>query len=628
MPDAEWAAQRRGAADALARAVARYPVVLLRGPDQVGKTTVARGALAGGAHGGGRYVDLAADETARLTAMADPARFVRELPAGTVIDDVHRVPPLLAALEEVARRSKQPGALLVVGSDAGLAQAARSTGPSRLPTVSISSLTRAELRGSIGRFIPAVFAGAPTHWPFEVLTTADYLDVALTGGFPHLQSDDAAGDRPTLVHHTVERLLAAVARPEADRLRDLFALVQGRPTARIVFDQDADRLLMTVSELTQRLDMLEAMGLVRLSAAWTRFRRRADSVRAYVRDPAFLNLQTLATPSRQPDQSLALRTLVAHELYVQNAWSRRPVDISFWRSKPSHDVDFLLEDRNGAVVAVAVCATATPDLFSFGGIDAFRRRHPRAYRRGVLLYPGDRIRSLSEDRWAVPLSVLWTLADEDAPLDVASLETELEAAVSELRVLVHRAPPAHPDLTAERAMIHAAMQRSLEPRLERIALVLGSLGLHVVAVGPASVPAGADDPPPPTWLPVLQAALIDAAAGNLASAPSEPVLLAVVTGLEINTADRSDTDSARWVAFVSAVLDNDAEGELAVSWMAGHALCSANPDGSHTASPTLVGVAGPLSCSLDRVEEAMVDQLCAALAATLPDALAALTPVA
>lgn len=615
MPESEWAEQRRGVADALGRALTRHAVVLLLGPDRVGKTTLARRVAAGA--GAGTYVALAQDPAARQAATRDPATFLRDLGAHAVIDDVHLSPPLLVELELMADRVKTPGVVLAIASSAGMYVASRTHGVRRLPKVSISSLTQGEVRERVGRLIPAAFSGDPTNWPFEALGLTDYVDLALLGGVPELVKLADPMERAKGYADSVEALLAHCSPGEATRLRRMLELVLHRSTARITYEADAAELQIRPNELIDGLETLDALGLLRLSPAWTRFRRGSDSVRAYAADCGYLGVAQLAASAdryRPAPAALVLRTFVAHELHAQNAWARHPVDISFWRSKPSqYDVDFLLEDRTGAVVPVTVSSSLAPGAGEFAGIDAFRRRHPRAYRRGLLLYPGDRIRPMSDHRWAVPLSVLWTVADHEAPLDVASLDAELEAAASALRLLVNRVPATDPEVAEHREGIQSAMKRSLEPRLERIALVLGSLGLGVDAVNPTALPAGEDDPVAPPWFASLQAVLT-------AGLPNAQ--LTVVSGLEIRTAGGERAGAARWVAFVSAVM----AGHGVVHWQAGHALLP-GAEGA-TAEPALVGVAGPVVCPVGDVEESMVDQLCAALAASLPDALAALTPAA
>ncbi|MGD9754277.1 MAG: DUF4143 domain-containing protein [Acidimicrobiia bacterium] len=610
MPEAEWAQQRRGVTDALRRALTRHTVVVLAGPPTVGKSTVARRAF----DKVGAYLELGNDEAARTRAAASPAAFLRELPVGSVLDDAHLVPGLLAELEQYAERVRSPGALLAVSTTAGLRDAVRTGGLRRLPRVSIGPLTQSEQRDRIGRFIPAAFTSDPIQWPFETLSTAEYLELALGGGLPASSpgGQDAEDRRARYVDY-LDRSLGQLGAATAQRLRATLDLIVHRPNARVALDADAAELGLQAGQLQEALESLQDLGLVRLSPAWSRFRRSGDGLRAYVNDPGLLSIPTgltgRSTPVRPVPPALVLRSLVAHELHTQNAWSR-PVDITYWRSKPSqYDIDFLLEAEDGAVVPVTVSPTLAPGSGEFAGIDAFRRRHPRSFRRGILLYPGDRIRGLTDNRWAVPFSALWCVAEQDAPLDVASLDSELEAAAAALRALVQRPTLQDTRLDEYRERIREEMQRTLAPRLERIALVLGSLGLQVSPVVPLAAPAGAGDPETPDWLPGLV---------QLLTARVERAQLSVISGLEISTAGPAEgMVGARWIAYVAAVVVGD--GQL--SWQAGHALLGGS-------TPALVGTAGPVSGPLDDVDDAMVDQLCAALAASLPDALAAQTPAA
>ena len=615
MPESEGKKYRRGVSDALARALSRHPVVLLVGPAGVGKSTVARTAFAAGT---GTYVDLGRDEVARRGALSDPAQFLSRLGPSAVIDDVHHAPRLLQELQSWTGRTSAPGQALAVTSTAGLVEIGRTMGGRDLPKVSMSALTQGELVERVGRLIPAAFSSDPAGWPFEALELSDYVERAHAGGLPDLVDLADIRERREGYRLRIEATFASCRTQDVGRLRRVLQLASTRESTRIVFAADAAELRVTPGELAADLELLESLGLVRRSAAWTRFRRNSDSVRVYVGDPGYLGAALDGTPvDTRVTPELVLRTLVANEIYAQNAWARHPVEISYWRSKPSQfDIDLLLEDRDGAVIPLSVSANPTPAAADFAAIDAFRRRHPRAYRRGLLFYPGDRIRALSDNRWAVPLSVLWTVADADLPLDVASLDTELEEAASAMRVLVARPRVTDPEIVARRDDLEAAMARSLTPRLERIALVLASLGLGTDAVAAMAEPPRSDALAPRAWSAGLRELLV----GKVVNPR-----LTVLGGLEIHPGAHgpaSSSSAPRWVAFVSVVLD----GTGTLRWQAGHALLASSVAGP--ALPTLVGMVGPVLCPVGEVDESMMEQLCAALAASLPDALAALNPAA
>lgn len=102
----------RHAARPLAEALAHSPAVLVHGPRQCGKTTLARSV---GGPLGHSYVSFD-DDVARRTAETDPAGFVADLPERVVLDEVQRVPGLFAALKTAIDRHRIPGRFILTGS--------------------------------------------------------------------------------------------------------------------------------------------------------------------------------------------------------------------------------------------------------------------------------------------------------------------------------------------------------------------------------------------------------------------------------------------------------------------------------------------------------------------------------
>ena len=88
------------------------PVVLVHGPRQCGKTTLAH--LVGEAAG---YEYITFDDDVQLAAAnADPVGFVADLADKTVLDEVQRVPALFLALKSSVDRDRRPGRFILTGS--------------------------------------------------------------------------------------------------------------------------------------------------------------------------------------------------------------------------------------------------------------------------------------------------------------------------------------------------------------------------------------------------------------------------------------------------------------------------------------------------------------------------------
>ena len=96
----------------LREALADTPAILVHGPRQSGKTTLARGV---GEPRGYRYVSFD-DDAVLAAARHDPVGFVARLPAKSILDEVQRVPEIFQVLRSVIDEDRRSGRFLILGS--------------------------------------------------------------------------------------------------------------------------------------------------------------------------------------------------------------------------------------------------------------------------------------------------------------------------------------------------------------------------------------------------------------------------------------------------------------------------------------------------------------------------------
>ena len=94
----------------LSEALADTPAVLISGPRQAGKTTLARQLATAEM----RYLTLD-DDLTLLSAKGDPAGMIRTLDRA-VIDEIQRAPQLLLAIKKSIDEDRRPGRFLLTGS--------------------------------------------------------------------------------------------------------------------------------------------------------------------------------------------------------------------------------------------------------------------------------------------------------------------------------------------------------------------------------------------------------------------------------------------------------------------------------------------------------------------------------
>ena len=103
-----WA---RAGAECWREASAQFPVLLLTGPRQVGKTTLLRHLSTANR----RYVTLD-DLAARELARRDPVLFLQKHPPPLLIDEIQYAPEVLTAIKLEVDRERCPGAFWLTGS--------------------------------------------------------------------------------------------------------------------------------------------------------------------------------------------------------------------------------------------------------------------------------------------------------------------------------------------------------------------------------------------------------------------------------------------------------------------------------------------------------------------------------
>ena len=160
-------------------AAAAFPVVVLTGPRQCGKTTLLQG-LFGTTHG---YVTLDhPDLVAR--AHADPVSFLRDHPSPLVLDEVQHAPGLLPYIKAAVDADRRPGRFVLTGSQSfPLMRGIAESMAGRAAVLRLDPFTVAERQqvatGSLEQLLAHVFEGTSSQW-----TPQDLGAWMRRGGYP------------------------------------------------------------------------------------------------------------------------------------------------------------------------------------------------------------------------------------------------------------------------------------------------------------------------------------------------------------------------------------------------------------------------------------------------------------
>jgi predicted AAA+ superfamily ATPase len=402
----------RFSSDLIATALADTPVVMLIGPRQCGKTTLVR-QFEGKER---EYVTLD-DDTVLGAARSDPTGFVRGFDRVS-IDEVQRAPELLRAIKRSVDSNRRAGRFLLTGSAniLTLPQVSESLA-GRMEIVSLMPISRAEIAGKKPAFLKMAFAGKMVK-PGPAMIGGDLVRTVLVGGYPEMLRRESPRRRQAWARDYVNAIVQRDVRDiaEVDKLARLPVLLQilahhsGQLTN---FTQIGGQIGIDDKTARRYVGILEQMFLVRRISPWFRnpLNRLVKTPKLHFLDSGLLSSMLGLTAEQIAKNRAAfgplLETFVFTEVMKQASWLDESTTLHHYRDKDQDEVDFIVADERGAMVAIEVKASATVYPSDFKGIRKVKNIVGADLKLGVVLYDGSAIVPFGDRLFAAPISCLW-----------------------------------------------------------------------------------------------------------------------------------------------------------------------------------------------------------------------------
>lgn len=404
----------------LREALDTFRSVLLHGPRQSGKTTLAKRVAE---ERGGTYASLD-DEQTLSAALEDPRTFLLEQPHPLVIDEIQLGGDrLVRAVKMAVDDSQAKGRFVLTGSSDFLTVPTISESlAGRVAIRRLWPLSAAELAGTEGGGLLGWFEERIPLGQDSPLTRADYLERACAGGYPEAVVLDPSSRRTwfegyaeTVLNRDVASL-ADVRR--ADALRSALQLAAARTSGEINIAEWCRELAIDRATLETYLGWLRMVFLLHELPAWSRnlgtraVRRPKNHLTDTGLAAALLNVdaEALRPPAAVATGPL-LETFAVNEIVRQMSSLGKSLHLHYYRDGAGHEIDILIERSDGAVLAVEIKATASPRLDHLRHVAWLRDRldsaAPGTFRAGVLLHTAQRGYKLGDRLYSLPLSTLW-----------------------------------------------------------------------------------------------------------------------------------------------------------------------------------------------------------------------------
>lgn len=350
----------------------QYPVVVITGPRQSGKTTLCRTTFPDKA-----YVNLEMPDI-RQYAMDDPKSFLTDYAEGAILDEIQRAPELLSYIQGMVDEDDRAGRFILTGSQQfELMHSVTQTLAGRVGLLKLLPLSLAELQRH------GFDASPDTH--------------LFTGSYPriydkNLNPTQAMGDYfETYVQRDIRQLVQLKNVAVFETFVRLCAGRTGQLLNLSALGADAG-----VSHATARewINVLEASYILFRLRPWHAniSKRLVKSPKLYFYDTGLasylLDMESTKHMRSHPLRGALFENMVIVEALKQRLNRGKRSNLSFYRDSAGHEVDLLLTSGTD-LYPIEIKSGTTVNRDYFKGLNFFSKLKNLSITRGAVIYAGD-----------------------------------------------------------------------------------------------------------------------------------------------------------------------------------------------------------------------------------------------
>ena len=344
-----------------------YPVVLVTGPRQVGKTTMLKKLMEGTNRG---YVTLD-DLNERQLAKTDPELFLQLHKPPVLIDEVQYAPELFTYIKIHADKTHEAGAFWLTGSQVfKLMQGVQESLAGRVAVLSLTSLSQAELAGGeMSPFVVELDALAARKACREKTDAKGIFERIFRGSMPAIVSG-ANSNSPifyssyltTYIQRDVKELSDAIDSLKFLRFITAVAARCGQMCNIAEIARDAD---INQSQAKNWLGILEALGIIFYLHPYSNnlLKRLVKTPKLYFYDTGLVCYLTKWSGAETLESGAMNGAIL--ENYVVSEIKKTYLNcgiepyLYYYRDKDAKEIDIVLE-HDGMLNPIEIKKTANP----------------------------------------------------------------------------------------------------------------------------------------------------------------------------------------------------------------------------------------------------------------------------
>ena len=404
--------KKRAIATKLLALTEHFPVVVVSGARQVGKSTLIERHFP-------RWDSVVFDPVIDIgNARGDPELFLRNHPAPLVLDEIQYCPELVPTLKRIVDADKRPGMYILTGSQQwSVLQSVAESLAGRAVFVDLEGFSLAEIASSL----PSAswlehYLDSPeqffTSTPKRLSLKRTLNDLIWRGWLPEADAlpesvlpDFHAAYLRTYIERDVRLMLDAGDWQQFGRFVQLVAAL----TAQEVNHSQLGREIGVTPQTAKRwLSVLKATFQWHEIPAWhgNMLKRISLKPKGYFADTGLAcHLQSIAsarTLSGHPMAGALFESAVMAEIRKQIATMSTRPNLYHWRLHSGSEVDLILE-RDGRLYPIEIKLNSRPKRKDARGLRAFREHQAgKSVAPGLVIAPVEETQQLTDDDYALP----------------------------------------------------------------------------------------------------------------------------------------------------------------------------------------------------------------------------------